>query len=323
MFMGYHETLLTAGIEPVDFETSVGTISAFQWKARPIELTTQTSISENDDGSFHGSFVLKFSWNPNEPPDVESLGTVVLLHGHTMSKEPMMTWASLFVDAGFDTVVPDLPGHGASVERPVTFGAVESLAIRELVEKRKAQGTRQPIVLFGVSLGASTAVLAAADSEATSAVIGISPYDDPRVVIPRFRRWAPWWAKLFVSERRLLDAVEVAGDRAGFDYADTIVSEHIDENFNIPTLLLASSRDQLVPASETKKAAERSDMISFIEVADADDHIMFSGDLGARCSEVMPWLADTLGQALLRNPCKQLQTFQNIMEAHRPAKGVN
>ncbi|MEL6216149.1 MAG: alpha/beta fold hydrolase, partial [Pseudomonadota bacterium] len=196
MFTGYRETLLTAGIEPVDFETSVGTISAYQWQARPIELATQTSISENDDGSFQGSFVLKFNWDPNEPPDVESLGTIVLLHGHAMSKEPMMTWASLFVDAGFDAVVPDLPGHGASVERPVTFGAVESLAIGELVEQLKGQGAQQPIILFGVSLGASTAVLAAADSEAISAVIGISPYDDPRVVIPRFRRWAPWWAKL-------------------------------------------------------------------------------------------------------------------------------
>lgn len=323
MFTGYRETLLTAGIEPVDFETSVGTISAYQWQARPIELATQASISENDDGSFQGSFVLKFNWDPNEPPDVESLGTIVLLHGHAMSKEPMMTWASLFVDAGFDAVVPDLPGHGASVERPVTFGAVESLAIGELVEQLKGQGAQQPIILFGVSLGASTAVLAAADSEAISAVIGISPYDDPRVVIPRFRRWAPWWAKLFVSERRLLNAVETADDRAGFDYADTIISEHIDESFNIPTLLLASGDDQLVPASQTRKAAERSDVISFIEVANAGDHVLFSGDLGARCREVMPWLGYTLSLELLRNPCRQLQTFQNIMEAHGPAKGAN
>ncbi|MEL6214980.1 MAG: hypothetical protein AAFQ99_04810, partial [Pseudomonadota bacterium] len=135
--------------------------------------------------------------------------------------------------------------------------------------------------------------------------------------------WAPWWTKLFVSERRLLDAVELADERAGFDYADTIVSEHIDESFNIPTLLLASGDDQLVPASQTRKAAERSDVISFIEVANAGDHVLFSGDLGARCREVMPWLGYTLSLELLRNPCRQLQTFQNIMEAHGPAKGAN
>lgn len=107
------------------------------------------------------------------------------------------------------------------------------------------------------------------------------------------------------------------------DYADTIVSEHIDERFNIPTLLLASSDDQLVPASETMKTAEGAEIISFVEVADAGDHIFFSGDLGARCREVMPWLGYTLSLELLRNPCRQLQTFQNIMEAHGPAKGAN
>lgn len=91
-------------------------------------------------------------------------------------------------------------------------------------------------------------------------------------------------------------------------------------NSGCSTLLLASSRDQLVPASETMKVAERSDVISFIEVENAGDHIMFYGDLGGRCRDVLPWLSDTLSVELVRDPCTQLQTFQNIMEAHRPAE---
>lgn len=94
------------------------------------------------------------------PTDV----VAVLVHGYTGTGPTMKRYARLFRERfGCDILTPDLRGHGRSGGGYIGFGLHDSNDIVGWIERIAAlRGKEVRVVLFGVSMGASTALMAAA-----------------------------------------------------------------------------------------------------------------------------------------------------------------
>lgn len=122
--------------------------------------------------------------------------TMVLLHGRTGGKDRMLGVAERFAAAGFRCLIPDLPGHGELSNRGCGYGAGEgedslAQAVFDDALARFAFPDRQPRLLWGLSMGGSYAVHAAAnDPDAWAGLVVIASFAKlDEVVTPSLKRW--------------------------------------------------------------------------------------------------------------------------------------
>lgn len=104
-------------------------------------------------------------------PGQTGKGAVLLLHGIRANRMQMLGRAKFLQEAGYTTLLIDLPAHGESTGDRITFGAAESAAVRASLGflRRSAPGERVAVV--GVSLGAASLVLAGVSGPLAAVVI--------------------------------------------------------------------------------------------------------------------------------------------------------
>lgn len=103
---------------------------------------------------------------------------VILLHGFSWHRLP---WLSTFVPwlrERYHVLQFDFRGHGASDRAAITLGAAERRDVAAAVRLLEGRGLG-PIGLFGVSMGAATAIIAAPDLP-VAAVVADAAYADLR-----------------------------------------------------------------------------------------------------------------------------------------------
>lgn len=123
---------------------------------------------------------------------------IVALHGYGSQAKNLLPFINHFQTTGYSVLIPDLRGHGES-GGICGFGYRDALDILEwmyYVDKRKE--TRYRKVLFGTSMGATTAINVAlyAGSTEINAVIADSTVPDFFKIIEKVYRWKvkyPWW----------------------------------------------------------------------------------------------------------------------------------
>ena len=113
-------------------------------------------------------------------PAAEPRGSVVMVHGLNRSRIEMIRRVPFVHEAGWNALVFDLRHHGESGGRATTFGAKEKQDVEAAAQLARSR-TPGPVVLWGVSLGAASAMLAAADDPAIAGV-------DLRQQLPLARR---------------------------------------------------------------------------------------------------------------------------------------
>ena len=104
-------------------------------------------------------------------------GTVVLVHGLNRSRAEMLSRAVFLAKNGYNALLFDLRHHGESGGRISSLGYYESndvlAALNYLREQRHLEC---PVVLWGVSMGATAALLAYSRSPEVSCAIADSPF---------------------------------------------------------------------------------------------------------------------------------------------------
>jgi pimeloyl-ACP methyl ester carboxylesterase len=112
------------------------------------------------------------------PPDVQPVGSAILIHGLSANRRLMMYLAEDFAGHGFQSYAIDLPGHGDSKDRfsfaraqNCATAAVESLIQAHAIDPKTT-------ILVGHSMGGSIAILMA-DRDPVAATIAISPGPTP------------------------------------------------------------------------------------------------------------------------------------------------
>lgn len=108
----------------------------------------------------------------------EARGTVVLVHGWGPNLATLDADAEYFLSRGFDVAGLDLRGHGDSGGTHSMLGFSEVGDLRSLFSHLRAEGRLpRPVVLSGISLGATIALLAAAEEPEVVGVIADSPFN--------------------------------------------------------------------------------------------------------------------------------------------------
>lgn len=110
-------------------------------------------------------------------PNASGRGTVIYTHGHTNHRGQMLEQAAFLHENGYSGLLFDFRRHGDSEGDLTTFGYYEwrdaQAALRHVVDERGEEG---PVILWGISMGAATALLTATEEPEFDAVIAESSY---------------------------------------------------------------------------------------------------------------------------------------------------
>jgi pimeloyl-ACP methyl ester carboxylesterase len=237
----------------------IATTRRFQYNDKANAGLTPASFNlPFEDVSFQAAdgVPLKGWWVP--APDAK--GTVVLLHGLNRSRLEMVKKVPFVHEQGWNALLFDLRHHGASGGTLSSFGWFEKKdaeAAKAFAEAR-SQG---PVVFWGVSLGAATAVLAAADDSSVAGVVCDSSYRSlPDTVAHHLRlfRGFRWWLRIVPSWPVGREVLFWMGRRGGFDPRSVDVQAAAAHLAGRPSLFVCNAGDRRMPpdiAFDLKTAA--------------------------------------------------------------------
>ncbi len=187
-------------------------------------------------------------WMPNGKPE---RAPVVILHGLGASKAHMIDYILLAQEQGNPTLAIDFRGHGGSDPSLTSIGFYESRDAEAAMEFVRTRGAGDP-VLWGTSMGAVSALLAAARDGSAAGVIADAPFDT-------YRNTVLHHAKLFygLSEFPLITlAMPMIESRARFR-VDEVDCLRAAEQIRAPVLVLAGEEDVRMPPEMVKTIYDR------------------------------------------------------------------
>lgn len=214
-------------------------------------------------------------------------GTVILLPGYGIGKLSMLPWALLLGRAGYRSILVDPRAEGQSSGRSITYGALESRDLVQLVPAlRKAGLIRGPLGLLGDSMGAATALLAAPHLPGLHAVVAISPYARATTAIPRYARLAYWYAHLIPSWSWKA-AERKAGRIAGVSLSEAAPIEAV-ARIRAPVLYVQGGRDRVVSSRQAHRLAARTPDARLL-LYPSLGHLQLSEDYAQLAQPVIDW----------------------------------
>ena len=192
----------------------------------PVAFASQDGIS------------LRGWWNAGEA----SKPVIIFVHGLNRSRVEMLERAADARRRGYGVLLFDLRNHGESGRAYTTIGIFESRDVCAASQFVKNEAAGRAQVVWGVSMGASSAILGAKRCPGFSAIISDSSFLSFRDTIGHhltllFRLPAFPIANLIVA---------ITGYRAGFDPDDGDVEAAV-RNLNTPILFIAGSADRRMP----------------------------------------------------------------------------
>ena len=203
------------------------------------ELTLMT-----DDGLALAAWFVKADGGTN------ARGNIIILSGlQGPSVTAFFGYAKLFAGQGYNSLLVEMRARGLSEGREIGFGMTEWRDVKAAADY--LEGMDLPIVVLGTSMGAGTAIVAAAAVEEIDAVIAASP---PSSVEDMFIAYMDT-----LGIPRFLSAMEMPlvtlylGLHYGFDalrYTPENAMAGLDDR---PLLLMQSTGDTQVPFWEHEK----------------------------------------------------------------------
>jgi len=193
-------------------------------------------------------FRLTAWWMPTGKP---ARSPVVILHGFGASKAHMIDYILFAQEQGNPTLAIDFRGHGGSDPSLTSIGFYESRDAAAAMQFVRERGAGDP-VLWGTSMGAVSALLAAAKDGSAAGVIADAPFDT-------YRNTVLHHAQLMygLSEYPFLVlAFPMIESRARFRIAD-VDCLRAAEQIQAPMLVLAGEEDVRMPPAMVRTIYER------------------------------------------------------------------
>lgn len=138
--------------------------------------TEEVRFAGHDGTSLAGWFL---------PATRDPAPAVILVHGYGRSRAELLPHAAYLHSAGFNVLLFDFRGRGESGGGAVTIGAREPLDVRGAVTYVLTRSEVDPtrVIVQGVSLGASSGIMAMADDPRIAAVVAEAPFSDARGLV--------------------------------------------------------------------------------------------------------------------------------------------
>ena len=202
--------------------------------------TAQSVGLEVTDAEFLSSdgISLRGWWNPGDA----SMPLIIFVHGLNRSRLELLERAAESNRRGYGVLLFDLRNHGASAKAYTTIGIFESRDVCAASQWARMKAGARPQILWGVSMGASSAILAAKQCPGFAAIISDSSFLSFRETVGDhlkllFRLPAFPIANLIVAVTAL---------RMGFNPDEGDV-EAVVRELNVPIMFIAGTEDRRMP----------------------------------------------------------------------------
>lgn len=169
----------------------------------------------------------------------------ILFHGYKGSSYAELSGAALLMlSYGFGVIITDERAHGKSGGKTITFGIKERLDCKAWVDyARQRFGEGREIILYGMSMGASTVLMASEllPHPGVKAIIADCPYSDPTAIIKRVMSNHGLPTQIFFPLVRLSALIFGRFSITAASPTDAV------KQSQIPTLLIHGEDDHFVP----------------------------------------------------------------------------
>ena len=213
----------------------------------------------------HDGLKLHAHWVPADNPK----GTVILAHGYRSTK--LLDFGmilELYHNLGVNLLLIDQRSHARSEGKYITFGVLESRDVQGWVKFHNEKFGCHPILLSGLSMGAST-VLYLADRDLPENVKGIIAdcgFTSPKEIIAKvFKDTVHFGAGPFLWAADLFARV-----LAGFSFYERDSRKSLKKS-RLPVLLVHGTGDKFVPCEMTEQA---------YDACTSDKQMFLVGDAG-------------------------------------------
>ena len=182
-------------------------------------------------------------------PAPEDRGSVVLVHGLNRSRIEMVRKAPFLHRLGWNALLFDLRHHGESDGSVSSLGWFEKDDVKAAIAEARAR-SKGPVVVWGVSLGAASAVLAAAADPGVAGVVSDSSFRSLRDTVAHHAalfRGFRWWTRLVPVWPTASELVFWIGRRGGFDPESVDVRSAAARLSGRPVLFVCNSGDRRIP----------------------------------------------------------------------------
>lgn len=205
---------------------------------------TDVFLDASDSLKLHGC---RFDSHP------ESHCWVILLHGYMNEASSMFYYASIFSDRGFNALVPDLRGAGQSEGDYIGMGWNDRLDVVGWIHEIIKWDPQAQIVIFGVSMGAATAMMTAGERLPAHVVCvvedcGYTSVADEFAYELRNLFRLPSFPILRFADR-------VTRSRAGYGIFEASAVEQL-KKAKVPILFIHGEKDTFVPTSMVHRVYE-------------------------------------------------------------------
>jgi len=184
-------------------------------------------------------------WSPGE----SSLPVIIFCHGLNRSRLELLERAGEAHKRGYGILLFDLRNHGESDRAHTTLGIMETKDVRAASEFGRSKAPSQPQVLWGVSMGAATALLAVRDYGGFAGVVSDSAF-------PSFRETIEHHVRLLFRIPSFPVAnmiVWLTGARMHMDPDSGNVEAAVRKFGNVPVLFIAGGSDRRMPPGVAKR----------------------------------------------------------------------
>ncbi len=184
---------------------------------------------------------------PPNPPSASTTG-IVLCHGHNACRNQVTSLLRPLHRAGYALLLFDHRGHGRTRGGMCTYGHHEHQDILRAVEWFQESGGVQEVGLFGISMGAASALLAAAATTSVRAVVADSAFARLEEIVARRFLLVPPSLRTTLAERVRRRAEEMSG-------ADvtSVSPEAVAGELRRPLLLIHGASDLLIPVAHAHR----------------------------------------------------------------------
>ncbi|MGX7085759.1 alpha/beta hydrolase [Gemella bergeri] len=176
---------------------------------------------------------------------------IFVVHGYTSEAKKMVNYIKQFYDKGYNVFAPDLIAHGKSTGDFISMGGYDSDDLVNWVKKISAENNNADTVLFGISMGAATAMNAIGKNLPTN----IKAFIEDSGYVNLKQEFTYQLKKLFnlPSFPVIPAANTVTKIRAGYFFGDVDATTAL-KNTKLPALILHGEEDGFVPIEHGKEA---------------------------------------------------------------------
>lgn len=183
-------------------------------------------------------------------PVKNARAVVVLIHGYSNpgGKSQMLDHVAYLHEAGYSSVALDLRSFGESEGNKMTLGVNEWRDVEVVYDAIKLlpENMNQKIGFFGISMGASTAIMTAGKTKKGDFLIATVPYADFRSAFYAQINAAGFPPTVIYPLMRIAAKFELGKNYENF------VPLKVVSKINIPTLYISAKRDEEVSSQDAK-----------------------------------------------------------------------